>query len=455
MKSAQSLVILLLLALPLAGGETPKETAEAKKIASLIAQLGAKTFAEREQASKALQAIGEPALPQLRNAAFLDKDAEIQHRAKVLADDIAESVRMKDQFASRLLAAVKHIHENYVLEIDTGELAAYAVRGMYRELKAELPKDLENDLAKARGAKDADLAALLRRARGVLASRPGLEGDQDARLAVHALMPRLDPHSQYLDAMEGMRPLVHAQPDRCRGVRRNGEGGWDYWLDRDRKIAYVGVPIFSAGTTATVRDVLASLRKDGLKALILDLRFNPGGLLKESVELVDLFIDDGLILRIVPRHGKEMSWSGNKEGSLLDFPIVCLVNGDTASGAEIVAACLQDHKRATILGERTRGKGSVQNITSIPELPGQLKLTVALFHRPSGKKLDRLVVKGREEDEWGVVPEKDFLVSLKEKEREKLREHLPAGAGKGKDDDFQDRQLERALEHLRQRLKKR
>ncbi len=133
------------------------------------------------------------------------------------------------------------------------------------------------------------------------------------------------------------------------------------------------------------------------------------------MKITDLFIDDGLIVSVRPRVGKEAKFSGQMEGSLLDFPMVCMVNGGSASGSEIVSACLQDHKRALIVGERSYGKGSVQNIQEFHD--GQIKLTTASFWRPSGKNLNKSSTSGKDTDEWGVTPDKGFLVKLTGKEQ--------------------------------------
>ena len=141
--------------------------------------------------------------------------------------------------------------------------------------------------------------------------------------------------------------------------------------------------------------------------------------------------------------------------------MVVLVNGGSASGSEIVSACLQDHKRAVIIGERSYGKGSVQNILDFEPTGGQIKLTTASFWRPSGKNLNKSSTKGGDEDEWGVLPDKGFAVELTRKERDDLatslrdaeiipRRDLPAKEVKEK---FTDRQLDKALEYLRGQIK--
>jgi carboxyl-terminal processing protease len=138
--------------------------------------------------------------------------------------------------------------------------------------------------------------------------------------------------------------------------------------------------------------------------------------------------------------------------------MVCLVNGGTTDVSEIVAACLQDHKRALIVGERSAGKGSYQHLQ--PFEGGELKITIASFWRPNGKSLSRLK-SSKEDDEWGIVPHKGFLVKLTASERDRLFEYQheqeiiqrrdrPAKEQKS---EFKDRQLEKSLDYLRGLIK--
>src|SRR5262249_35204187 len=129
----------------------------------------------------------------------------------------------------------------------------------------------------------------------------------------------------------------------------------------------------------------------------------------------------------------------------------------SASGSEIVSACLQDHHRAWVVGERSYGKGSVQNIRRFGE--GQIKLTTATFWRPSGKNLNKRSTQGRDEDEWGVTPDK--VVKLSEKDRGDLFDHvrnneiIPRKGKPVKDDkaDVKDVQLDAAAEYLAEQIK--
>jgi carboxyl-terminal processing protease len=151
---------------------------------------------------------------------------------------------------------------------------------------------------------------------------------------------------------------------------------------------YIRVTHFNDETPRDVRRLLAKLQDPGtLRGLVLDLRGNPGGVLESAVSVADDFLDDGLIVRAEGRAAGarfEMRASG---GDLLaDAPIVVLMDRGSASGSEIVAGALRDHRRATLMGERTYGKGSVQTV--IPLSGGRaLKLTTSRYFTPSGASI--------------------------------------------------------------------
>jgi carboxyl-terminal processing protease len=249
------------------------------------------------------------------------------------------------------------------------------------------------------------------------------------------------------------------------GANRKEDDSWNYVIDPENKICYVRLTQFSSNTYRDLKQVMSQLAKVGIKGFILDLRFNPGGRLDSAVKIADLFIDDGVIVTIRPRNGPETSYIGKSDGSYLEFPMVCLVNGYSASASEIVSACLQDHGRAIIVGSRTYGKGSVQTIQPFQTAYGlaELKLTTATFWRPSKKNLNKASTPGREEDEWGVTPNKGFVLKLPTKELNDLRDHLRDAEIIHRPDKrhaetpmktpFRDRQLDMALEYLRGQIR--
>jgi carboxyl-terminal processing protease len=248
------------------------------------------------------------------------------------------------------------------------------------------------------------------------------------------------------------------------GIKRNSDDSWNYVVDPENKICYVRLQQFSYNTQRDLENVMKKLSKAGIKGFILDLRFNPGGLLDSAVKISDLFIDDGLIVTIRPRNGKESSYVGTSTGSYIAFPMVCLVNGGSASASEIVSACLQDHGRAIVVGSRSYGKGSVQTIQPFPDTGGRLKLTTATFWRPSNRNLNRGTVNGKpapKEDEWGVTPNDGFVLDLNSKELGELMEHqreqeiihAPSYKPSESQANFKDKQLEMALDYLRNQIR--
>jgi carboxyl-terminal processing protease len=125
----------------------------------------------------------------------------------------------------------------------------------------------------------------------------------------------------------------------------------------------------------------------GLSGLLLDLRDNPGGLLDQAVLVADEFLETGKIVSTRGRGGRELAVAeARRIGTRPPFPIVVLVNGFTASAAEIVAGALQDHQRAVLVGTRTFGKGSVQNVIELPDASA-LKLTIARYYTPKGRSI--------------------------------------------------------------------
>lgn len=151
---------------------------------------------------------------------------------------------------------------------------------------------------------------------------------------------------------------------------------------------YVRVASFQERTEQDLSKALSDFREDGaLSGLVLDLRNNPGGLLDQAVKVSNLFLDGGLIVYTDGRvESQKMRFEATKGSKDVDYPMVVLVNGGSASASEIVAGALQDHKRALILGTKTFGKGSVQTIIPLDGGSG-LRLTTAHYYTPSGHSI--------------------------------------------------------------------
>lgn len=202
-----------------------------------------------------------------------------------------------------------------------------------------------------------------------------------------------------------------------------------------KDIGYIRVTKFNAnandGVVKAIRKIQSDVGNDKLKGYILDLRNNPGGLLNQAIEMSDTFLDKGEIVSTRGRNASETqrinARSGDNTGGK---PIIVLVNGGSASASEIVAGALQDHNRATIVGTRTFGKGSVQTLIPLEQNRGALRLTTARYYTPSGRTIQ---AKGITPDIVSLqkIPE-ELKKRIKATGESDLRGHLK-GEGETKD----------------------
>ncbi len=194
------------------------------------------------------------------------------------------------------------------------------------------------------------------------------------------------------------------------------EQKWNYMLDPELGIGYARVTNFQENTAGELRDVIAELqRKHSLRGFILDLRFNPGGLLTSAVQMAELFLGKGETI-VSTRGLRSRPWEipVEEDGPFKDLPLIVLVNEFSASASEIVSGAIKDHGRGLVIGERTFGKFSVQNLIQLVRSDAHLKLTTAHYYLPSGRCLHR----ENDSTEWGVQP--DLEVALVPKELKKV-----------------------------------
>ncbi len=208
------------------------------------------------------------------------------------------------------------------------------------------------------------------------------------------------------------------------GDSRLPDGHWEFMMQASPKIAYLRVEIFGEKTTNELRTALASIH-DQANGLIIDLRDNAGGLLPTATDICDMFLEDGVIVSTAGRNGILESTRKATAGVELpdSTPIVVLVNDMSASASEVTAACLQDRHRATVIGERTFGKGSVQNVIELEGGKAALRLTSAYYYPPNGRNIHKRP-KANEDDEWGVIPDKQLSVPLTEEQKKSVYERL-------------------------------
>lgn len=212
--------------------------------------------------------------------------------------------------------------------------------------------------------------------------------------------------------------------DSILGDLRDEDNRWQFHLAQEPRIGYIQIVKFGDKTEAELTSALASLTSDGVEALILDVRDNYGGALDAAVGITDLFLRAGQ--PIVTTRGRDGvtrdRFVSTGRGGYTQIPLVVLVNQNSASASEILAACLQDYGRAKVIGQRSYGKGTVQQLVPLESGRSLLKLTLATYWRPSGKNIHRMQG-ASESDDWGVKPDKGFEVSLDEEEYLQWRQY--------------------------------
>lgn len=198
-----------------------------------------------------------------------------------------------------------------------------------------------------------------------------------------------------------------------KGFSHRDEGGWDYWLDRDAGIGYIRMGQFLRQTTDDLDKAVQQLRDEGeLNSLVIDLRFNPGGYLDVAINIVDRFIDRGRIVATVNADGVEHESYSASPRTTYDgrLELVLLINQGSASASEILSGALQDYERATILGENSFGKGSVQDVIPIGRGDSVFKCTTRYYQLPKGKIIHRK----DDSKEWGIQPDLEIKMTNKE-----------------------------------------
>ncbi|MCK4342957.1 MAG: S41 family peptidase [Phycisphaerae bacterium] len=203
-----------------------------------------------------------------------------------------------------------------------------------------------------------------------------------------------------------------------RGVERvpSEANAWNYMLDEEAGIAYIRLTSFLPASHHELTRALEDAHAQGMKGLVLDVRYNPGGLLDVAVDVVSHFLERGEVVSTRGRLSSDTLRSVAGKALYEDVPLVILVNEGSASGSEILAGALQDHHRAIVLGERTFGKGSVQHIRTLGGSEAKLRLTTALYYLPSGRSPH----KQPDAETWGIEP--DWEVKLTPKEIRRVLE---------------------------------
>ena len=336
--------------------------------------------------------------------------APLRAETKKAEDDVYAQMKL-------LVDVLGYIQDNYVDEAATQQLVYGAASGMVRTLdpfsqflEPELNREMKTETEGQFGGVGLRLSmkdewlTVMTPMPGSPAYRAGLLPND--RIAEINGQPAKD--IDMVDALKRMRggPGTKVKLRVLRGPDEAGEAGWkpfDFELTRElikiesvvwRKLndqtGYVRVIEFSAKTVDDLTEGLKQLKADGVTGLVLDLRNNPGGLLSAAVETSSLFLGDGRLIVYTQgrRPESRQDFTAGAKAPYAALPFVVLVNGGSASAAEIVAGAMQDYKRAVVVGQRTYGKASVQSLIPLGDGSG-LRLTVARYYTPLGRSIHR------------------------------------------------------------------
>jgi len=182
------------------------------------------------------------------------------------------------------------------------------------------------------------------------------------------------------------------------------------FVDDKHKIAYIRLTQFQKNSVESLDEAVNDLRGKGMRALVVDLRYNPGGLLRSAIEVADRFLEEGVIVSTKGRRSAERVYRAAKQGTYSDFPLAVLISGRSASASEIVAGAIQDHKRGVLVGTRTFGKASVQTLIPLQAGKSAIRLTTAYYYTPSGRLIHHNF-NNPDQKAWGIDPDIEVKVT--------------------------------------------
>lgn len=322
------------------------------------------------------------------------KDSDLYEQLKVFTD------------------VIEIVRREYVQEVDNKKLVEGAIRGMLSSLDPHsnyLDPEFYKELQVQTKGEFGGLGIEITIRDGVLTVVSPMEGSPADRAGIKsgdAIIKIDGKFTKDLTFVDAVRQLRGPKGTTVKLVlqRQGSEGFIEVGVVRDdivvksirsrylgNDLGYVRITQFAEKTADDLKETLDKLRRqtsDGeFHGLVLDVRNNPGGLLNQAVMVSDLFIEEGLIVYTDGRvKGQQQRFYAHSRGTEPAYPIVVLVNGGSASAAEIVAGCLKDHGRAIVVGTRSFGKGSVQTITQL-ENKGAITLTTALYYTKSGRSI--------------------------------------------------------------------
>jgi len=328
---------------------------------------------------------------------------------------IALAEKSPDVYAKLdIFAKVLHyVETSYVEEVNQDDLVYGAIKGMLDTLDQHsifMPPDVFKEMKADTSGEFEGVGIIIEARNGEIRVLNPIEGSPAFEAGVEEgdVIVKIDNEDikgmDIDEAVEIMRGPIGTTV-KLTVVREGVSGPLEFSLIRDRikvvsvdgrllddETAYIRVKSFQENTTDQFVHELQKLQVSAgrpLTSMVLDLRDNPGGLLEQAVKLSDEFLRDGLITSTAGRNGTMVEDEmAHERGSFLDGRLTILINGNSASASEIVAGCMQDRKRASLVGTKSFGKGSVQNIIELDDGSG-LKLTVAHYYTPNRRNIDK------------------------------------------------------------------
>ena len=341
---------------------------------------------------------------------------------------------------------IELVQKNYVDEVDTQKMIEAAIQGMVRSLDPHsslLPPDALKELQIDTHGEFTGIGIHITMRNNLVTVISPIEGTPAYRAGIKAgdRIVKVDgkPTEDLRDAVKRMRG-PKGTTVKITVLRQGAPEPLDFTIVRDvipiysvkaellkPGYGYVWITNFRENTTGDLIEALQAMEtaETPMKGLVLDLRDNPGGILNQAIEVSDLFLEDGEILSIKGRDGRNTKvFQAHANDVKRDYPIVVLINGGSASASEIVAGALQDHKRALILGTTSFGKGSVQTVETLRDGYG-LKFTIARYYTPSGRSIQAKGVEPDVEVRHQVLSDTDTAGERMLKEKD-LKNHLDA-----------------------------
>ncbi|MFO0900029.1 MAG: M56 family metallopeptidase [Pirellulales bacterium] len=455
-------------------GQRPAEYAEhllavaSARSTIRFAPSAALAMAQPGRLERRLQAVLDPRLPRrpaagyqrrlgLAVAALVSIGLATVQGARVSAADEkpadeAEQAVDFEQLRARVL-------DRYVSRPDERKLLGGAIRGMLQALDdpytAYLPPEAWNELQTHVRGELAGIGAALeakdgkvfiqRLLPGSAAAGAGLEaGDQivsvdgqpadaaDLRSVAQAIRGAVGSAVTLRVARSGqperevrvVRAAIALARDSVRGYARAEDGAWLYWLDPERKIAFVSIREFTPGLAAELRSRLTALEAEGMRGLVIDLRACPGGVADEALDVARLFAKQDAVLASFRTRSEETKvFQAEGNGSFAGLPLVVLIDEHTASAAELLAGFLAEQAAAELVGVRTLGKGSVQELAELGQGLGGVRLTIGAYRLPSGREVQRTA----QGTNWGVDPTPGNYVPVAAEATEALQKLIVQG----------------------------